>query len=181
MEHDTPPTLWTCGHSTRPWDAFTALLMEAGIEVLVDVRRYAGSRQNPQFAPETMAVRLAEVGVRYDALPALGGRRKVQANSPNDAWRVAAFRGYADHMASEEYRIGRAALIATARTARTCILCAEAVWWRCHRRLIADDFTLHGWRVVHLLAPGRTAIHPLNPAAVLVSDEVRYPAETGAS
>lgn len=168
-------TLWTIGHSTRTWEEFEALLRESGIEVLADVRRFAGSRRNPQYSPDAMAPALSEAGVRYMPLPALGGRRKSAPDSPNTAWRVEAFRAYADHMASAEYIAARAALMETASRERTCVMCAEAVWWRCHRRLIADDFVARGWNVIDILGPEKAEAHALNPDAVLVDGVLRYP------
>lgn len=172
-------TLWTIGHSTRPWEAFVALLQEARIEVLVDVRRFAGSRRNPQFSSATMESALRDVGIDYLPMPELGGRRKADVDSPNGAWRVAAFRGYADYMATSEFVSARERLMQLAQSRRTAVMCAEAVWWRCHRRLIADDFIARGWQVLHLITPGRSEPHPLNPAARMVDGVLRYPAETG--
>ena len=168
-------TLWTIGHSTRPWEEFVAILQAAGIEVLVDVRRFAGSRRNPKYSRDTMPMALAEAGIEYLPMPAMGGRRKPAPDSPNTAWRVEAFRAYADHLASPEYIAARAELMAIARRRRTCVMCAEAVWWRCHRRLIADDFVARGWSVLHLLGPGNVQPHRLNPDAVLVDGVLRYP------
>lgn len=172
---ETAPTLWTIGHSTRPWDEFVAMLDEAGIEVLVDVRRFAGSRRNPQYSRDAMPAALAAVGIRYWALPGLGGRRKAEPESPNTAWRVEAFRAYADYMASSDYIAARQSLMAGALLRRTCVMCAEAVWWRCHRRLVADDLVARGWSVLHLMARGKLATHALNADAVLIDDVLRYP------
>ena len=169
-------TLWTIGHSTREWDEFTGMLRDAGIEVLVDVRRFAGSRRNPQFSPLAMAPALAEAGIEYLPMPAFGGRRKPLPDSPNGAWRVAAFRGYADYMAEPEFAQARERLMQLAQARRAAVMCAEAVWWRCHRRLISDDFTARGWTVCHLMAPGKTTRHELNPDARMVDDVLRYPA-----
>lgn len=171
-------TLWTVGHSTRPWDAFVALLQEARIKTLVDVRRYAGSRRNPQFAPVTMAPALREAGIEYLPMPEFGGRRSADKASKNTAWRVAAFRAYADYMETPEFVLGRERLMQVARDRRTAVMCAEAVWWRCHRRLIADDFIARGWQVLHLMAPGRSAPHPLHEAARMIDGVLRYPAES---
>lgn len=171
----TVGTLWTIGHSTRPWPVFVAMLEEAGIEVLVDIRRFAGSRRNPQFSRDAMPMALEAVGIRYRPLPAMGGRRKALAGSANTAWRVEAFRAYADHLATSEYVDARAALMDGAMQRRTCVMCAEALWWQCHRRLVADDFVARGWGVQHLLAPGRTEPHTLNPDALMVDDVLRYP------
>ncbi|MCY7355136.1 MAG: DUF488 domain-containing protein [Lysobacter sp.] len=170
-------TLWTIGHSTRPWDAFAALLQEARIKALVDVRRFAGSRRNPQYSPLAMAPALHAIGIDYVAMPEFGGRRTADADSPNTAWRVAAFRGYADYMAAPEFVLARVQLMQRAQSQRTAVMCAEAVWWRCHRRLIADDFIARGWQVLHLLTLGRIEPHPLNASARMVDDVLRYPAE----
>ncbi|MBS0213796.1 MAG: DUF488 domain-containing protein [Proteobacteria bacterium] len=174
----TQPTLWTIGHGTRPWEDFLDLLRQADIAVLADVRRFAGSRHNPQFSRDALPAELRAAGIDYLPLPGLGGRRKALPDSPNTAWRVEAFRAYADHMGSAEYTDARTALMATASARRTCVMCAETLWWRCHRRLIADDFSARGWRVLHLLARGKTQSHLLNADAVLVNGVLRYPART---
>lgn len=169
-------TLWTIGHSTREWDAFLALLRPAGIECVVDVRRFAGSRRNPQYSPLAMVPALQVAGIDYRAMPEYGGRRAPLPDSCNSAWRVAAFRGYAYYMATPEFALARERLMSLARERHCAVMCAEAVWWRCHRRLIADDFSVRGWQVLHLLAPGKTQPHPLNPDARMVDDVLRYPA-----
>lgn len=172
-------TLWTIGHSTRGWDDFVALLRGARIDCLVDVRRFAGSRRNPQYSPLAMTPALQAAGIEYRPLPELGGRRAPHADSPNGAWRVAAFRGYADYMATPEFKLARERLMQLATARRSAVMCAEAVWWRCHRRLIADDFTVRGWQVLHVMAPGKVQPHPLNPAACMIDGVLHYPAETG--
>jgi uncharacterized protein (DUF488 family) len=169
-------TLWTIGHSTREWDEFAAMLRAAGIECLVDVRRFAGSRRNPQYSPLAMAPALQAAGIDYRPMPEFGGRRTPDPDSPNTAWRVAAFRGYADYMATAEFALAREHLMRLASGQRCAVMCAEAVWWRCHRRLIADDFTARGWQVLHLLAPGKSQPHPLNPDARMIGGVLRYPA-----
>jgi uncharacterized protein (DUF488 family) len=170
-------TLWTIGHSTRPWELFVDMLREAGITQLVDVRRFAGSKRNPQFSPIAMAPALAEAGIAYIPMPELGGRRAALKDSPNGAWRVAAFRGYADYMATPEFELARARLMQLAHAAPTCVMCAEAVWWQCHRRLISDDFIARDWQVLHLMALGKAQPHPLNPAARMCDGVLRYPPE----
>lgn len=169
-------TLWTIGHSTREWDEFAAMLREAGIACLVDVRRFAGSRRNPQYSPSAMAPALETEGIEYLPMPELGGRRKPHADSPNGAWRVAAFRGYADYMATDAFVQARKGLQQLAGDRRCAVMCAEAVWWRCHRRLIADDFSMRGWEVLHLMALGKTQSHPVNADARMVDGVLRYPA-----
>jgi len=131
-------TLFTIGHSTRAIGELLALLAEHGIETLIDVRRFPGSRRHPQFSREALAASLAAAGIEYVHEPDLGGRRQPRPDSPNTAWRVAAFRGYADYMDSEPFAAALARLLRSAARSRTVILCAEAVPWRCHRRLIAD-------------------------------------------
>lgn len=137
-------TLWTIGHSTRPIDVFLSMLQEAGIAVLADVRRFAGSRRNPQFSRDTLPKALRGAGIDYLPMPALGGRRKPDPDSPNTAWRVEAFRAYADHLASAEYVGARDSLMRIAASRRSCVMCAEAVWWRCHR---ADRRRFHRARM----------------------------------
>lgn len=169
-------TLWTIGHSTRRWEEFVSMLQAPGIEVLVDVRRFAGSRRNPQYSRSVMPAALAEAGIEYLPMPAMGGRRKPVPDSPNTAWRVEAFRAYADHLASAEYIAARTELMQVAERHRACVMCAESVWWRCHRRLISDDFVARGWDVIHLMAPNRSEHHALNVEALMVGDVLRYPA-----
>ena len=170
-------TLWTIGHSTREWDDFVAMLREAGIDCLVDVRRFAGSRRNPQYSPLAMAPALRDAAIDYVPMPEFGGRRVPLPDSPNGAWRVTAFRGYADYMATPEFALARTRLMDLAGARRISVMCAEAVWWRCHRRLIADDFTARGWQVLHLMAPGKVQPHPLNSAARMRDGVLRYPPE----
>ncbi|WP_149193619.1 DUF488 family protein [Luteimonas suaedae] len=171
-----PRTLWTVGHSTRDWDAFVALLTAAGIETVADVRRFAGSRRHPQFSGAAMARALPQAGLAYVPMPGLGGRRPPRPDSPNTAWRNAGFRGYADYMATPEYAAARDRLGDLALASRTAMLCAEAVWWQCHRGLIADDFKARGWEVIHLLAAGRTQPHPYTSAARIVDGRLDYSA-----
>ena len=173
-------TLWTIGHSTRPWEMFAGMLHEAGIVVVADVRRFAGSRRHPQFSGTAMADALPADGIEYLPLPALGGRRPPRPDSPNTAWRNASFRGYADHMDSAEYRDARARLARIALARRTVVMCAEAMWWQCHRGLIADDFKASGWDVVHLMAPGRSEPHPYTGAERIVGGRLVYSAPEAA-
>lgn len=174
--NDTPATdtLWTVGHSTRSWEDFIALLHEAGIRTLVDVRRFAGSRRHPQFSGETMARALPLEGIAYVPIVDLGGRRSPRADSPNDAWRNASFRGYADYMDTPAYRDAREQLARLAHAAPTAVMCAEAMWWQCHRSLISDDFKASGWSVLHLQSRGRTAEHPYTGAARIIDGRLDY-------
>lgn len=170
-------TLWTIGHSIRAWDEFAGMLLAARIEVLADVRRFAGSRRNPQFSGQVMGAALAESDIAYVPMPELGGRRPTRADSPNLAWRNASFRGYADYMRTPDYLAARARLARLALEERVAVMCAEAVWWRCHRSLIADDFKAAGWEVIHLLAPGRQQEHPYTSAARIVEGRLDYTAQ----
>ncbi|MEO6878214.1 MAG: DUF488 domain-containing protein, partial [Gemmatimonadaceae bacterium] len=130
-----PGTLWTIGHSTLPIDEFVDSLYGHGVTHVVDVRRFAGSRAYPQFNPEPLAQSLESAGITYSALPGLGGRRKPDPASRHVAWRNDAFRGYADYMDTPEFAAAATELAAVAREDRVAILCAEAVWWRCHRSM----------------------------------------------
>lgn len=170
------PTLWTIGHSTREWDVFVAMLREAGIGVLADVRRFAGSRRHPQFSGETMSRALPQAGIDYLPMPDLGGRRPPRKDSPHTAWRNSSFRGYADYMETAPWQDARDRLDAIARERRTAVMCAEAMWWQCHRGLIADDFKARGWTVIHLMQPARSDEHPYTSAARIVDGRLDYSA-----
>lgn len=174
MYSTDPHTLWTIGHSTRAWEVFVTMLRGPGIVRLVDVRRFAGSRRNPQFSGQDMGKALAAEGIGYEPMPALGGRRTPRTDSPNGAWRNASFRGYADYMQTGEYQAARQRLQDLARTGPVAIMCAEAMWWQCHRSLIADDFKVDGWTVLHLLAAGRQQEHPYTSAARIVDGRLDY-------
>jgi uncharacterized protein (DUF488 family) len=165
-------TIWTIGHSTRALDELIGLLRENDIQRLADVRRYPGSNRYPHFSRQSLAQSLASAGVEYVHIPELGGRRQAEADSPNTAWRNAQFRGYADHMATPEFRAALASLIADPR--RTAIMCAEAVPWKCHRNLISDDLARRGHEVIHILGPGSTQPHALNPKARVEDDRLVY-------
>ena len=174
MSRTDAGTLWTIGHSVRPWDEFVGMLVAARIDALADVRRFAGSRRNPQFSGETMAAALAKKSIDYLPMPDLGGRRPAREDSPNLAWRNAGFRGYADYMATLPYRAARERLAKLAQEKRTAVMCAEAMWWQCHRSLISDDFKAEGWQVIHLLSPGREQEHPYTSAARIVEGRLDY-------
>src|SRR5438105_1723541 len=130
--------IWTIGHSTRKIDIFVALLEENAIKAVADVRMHPGSKRYPQFNRENLAMTLKEAGIRYEHLPELGGRRKPAADSKNTAWRNEAFRGYADYMETTEFRKGVERLLDVSdETGPAAIMCAEAVWWRCHRASVS--------------------------------------------
>jgi uncharacterized protein (DUF488 family) len=166
----------TVGHSNHEETEFVELLRGAGVELIADVRRYPGSRRQPHFERTALAAVLLEAGIGYRWLgETLGGRRKALPDSPNGAWESDQFRGYADHMATDEFAAGLAELEGLAREQRVAIMCAEAWWVRCHRRLIADALTARGWRVLHLGANGRLEEHELTEFAVVENGVVTYP------
>jgi len=169
-------TIYTIGHSTRSADALLALLREAEVKLVADVRRYPSSRRHPQFNQSALATWLGRQGIEYTHMVDLGGRRTPAPDSRNGGWREEAFRGYADYMESPEFQKALAELEAAARKRRTAIMCAEAVWWRCHRRLIADALVVRGWRVEHLGIGDGRAVHELPGfAAVGPGGSLTYP------
>ena len=168
--------IYTIGHSTRSLEEFVSLLREHGVTRLADIRRYPGSRRHPHFSGDSLQRTLPEHGIEHVHFESLGGRRRPAKSSPNGAWENEQFRGYADHMASEEFAAGLGELERLAQERRVAIMCAEAWWVRCHRRLIADALTARGWRVLHLAANGRLEEHELTEFAVVEDGVVTYPA-----
>ncbi len=164
------PLIFTIGHSTRPWSEFLELLVAHSVRCLVDVRHYPSSRRYPQFNGAAMQRELAAAGIDYVHEVDLGGRRAPLPDSPNDYWRLDQFRGYADWQNSAEYQAAMARLTQRATHEPTAITCAEAVPWRCHRQLIADDLTLRGWEVRHIMSVSKADRHELNAAIVRDSD-----------
>ncbi|HEY3567772.1 MAG TPA: DUF488 domain-containing protein [Thermoanaerobaculia bacterium] len=162
------PPVFTVGHSTRPIEDLLALLSEHGVQTLVDVRRFPGSRRHPQYSRDALAASLAAAGIQYVHEPGLGGRRAARPDSPHTAWRVDAFRGYADYMETPEFQAALERLIQRASEETVAILCAEAVPWRCHRRLISDALVARGVQVMHILSPGRANPHELDSNARLL-------------
>jgi len=159
----------TIGHSTRSLAELTALLCSAGVDFLVDVRRFPGSRTNPQFNAETLAPALGDNGIFYRHVPTLGGRRGGGAKqaSVNTLWREATFRAYADYALTSEFRGGFDELLALASEHRVAIMCAEAVWWRCHRRIVTDYLLASGVAVRHILGVDKIEPASLTPGAVV--------------
>ena len=166
--------IWTIGHSTRTLEDFLTLLHAHAIDTLADVRRFPGSKRHPHFGADALAESTSAKGIRYLRLPALGGRRTPERDSPNTGWKNAAFRGYADYARSGEFAQGLRALTDAASGSRLAIMCAEAVWWRCHRRIIADVLTAHGWEVRHIADARPAALHVIDAPAHLVSGELSY-------
>jgi len=172
-------TIRTVGHGTASADALAALLHGADVATVVDVRSYPGSRANPQFGRERMERWLPDAGIAYQWLQGLGGRRRPSPDSPNVGLRNEQFRAYADHMVTPEFATALEELLTIAGGSATAVMCSESVWWRCHRRLLADHLVLvEGIEVVHLFHDGRAVAHPVTPGACRVGDQVRYDAPT---
>ena len=169
--------IWTIGHSTNALEKFIDILRSAGIEVVADVRSYPGSREYPQFNKENLMVSLPADQINYFHISNLGGRRKVNKDSKNTAWRHPAFRGYADYMETTDFKIGIEELFFIAEKNRTAILCAETLWWRCHRSMIADYLKLNGWKVVHLFSNHKTEEHPFTQPAKIKNGNLDYSSE----
>jgi uncharacterized protein (DUF488 family) len=171
--------IWTIGHSTRTIDEFISLLKENGTKLVADVRMFPGSKRYPQFGREALAKSLGESGIRYEHFPELGGRRTPKPDSRNTAWRNASFRGYADYMETEQFQKEIERLFdLVLKAGLTAIMCAEAVWWRCHRSLIADYLKARGVEVLHILGANKVEPHPYTPAARIVDGELSYGPES---
>lgn len=166
--------IWTIGHSTRTAQNLGEILLAHKIETLVDVRTFPGSRRYPQFNKSELSAFLANLGINYVHLPRLGGRRLPRKDSHNTAWRNSSFRGYADHMETPEFDAGIKELLELARTNRTAVMCAEALWWKCHRSLIADYLKAIGHMVLHIVDEKKTEEHPFTSAARIVDGELSY-------
>jgi uncharacterized protein (DUF488 family) len=168
----------TIGHSTRKIDIFISALEEHGIKLVADVRLQPGSKRHPQFNKEALRGSLSARGIGYEHLPELGGRRKPRPDSRNTAWRNEAFRGYADHMETEEFQKGIVRLVdLAAKIGPTAIMCAEALWWRCHRALISDFLKVRGVEVTHIVDLGKTEPHPYTSAVKIVDGVLSYAAD----
>lgn len=176
-------TLFTIGHSTRSLEEFTDLLQESQIGALVDVRRLPGSRRFPHFNDDVLAEKLPELGISYRRAEELTGRRKVSttiAFEVNGFWNNRSFHNYADHALSSEFSESLQELIHAAQDTLTVIMCSEAVWWRCHRRIISDHLLAAGQQVNHIMGPGNITEASLTEGAVIgPDDQVTYPEPQG--
>jgi uncharacterized protein (DUF488 family) len=178
-------TIWTIGHSNRELNNFLALLAAEHIESLADVRRFPGSRRHPHFNREALSAILQNVGVTYTHFPALGGRRTVAGVSDpgrnkttkNSPWQVADYADYADYMLTDDFKAAFHELQTLAAHSRTAIMCAEALPWRCHRRLIADQFIAQAWQVLDIIGPNNTKPHELPTFATITAGQVTYPGD----
>ena len=168
-------TLYTIGHSTRPLDDFIAVLQSHSIQTLVDIRSFPMSRRLPHFNREALEKTLPEAGIQYAWLKELGGRRKkIRDDSPNVALRNDSFRNYADYMLTEDFQHGIAELVTLAEQSRTAYMCAERVYFHCHRMLVSDWLVAHGHEVFHIDGTGPVKAHALLAEARLIDGEVIY-------
>jgi uncharacterized protein (DUF488 family) len=167
--------IYTVGHSNRTLEELIAMLRSFEVSVLVDIRTMPRSRHNPHFNGDALDAALRPLGIRYAHVRELGGLRKARKDSPNAAWRNASFRGYADHMATDDFERGLTQLGALAARGTVALMCAEAVPWRCHRSLVADALIARGVQVEHISAPSRAKPHKLTPFARVEGTRVTYP------
>jgi uncharacterized protein (DUF488 family) len=170
-----PGTVYTVGHSTRSAEELVALLREFGVQELVDIRTVPRSRTNPQFDLDRLPATFAQAGIGHTYCKGPGGLRPTSGASVNTAWRNASFRGYADHMQTEEFRSALAGLEELAAQRVAAIMCAEAVWWRCHRSLVAEALLVRGHDVRHIVGPGQQTPAALRDFAVVDGDRITYP------
>lgn len=166
--------IWTVGHSTRSAAELDQILSAHQIEALVDVRSFPGSRRYPHFNQLALSKGLEHVGIQYVHCPKLGGRRQPTLHSKNTAWKNASFRAYADHIETEEFRMGIEELLEVSSRKRTAIMCAEALWWRCHRSLIADYLKARGIEVIHILDVKQSEDHRYTSAARILEGRLTY-------
>lgn len=166
--------VWTVGHSNQTLDKFIALLNSFGITALVDIRSLPGSRRYPHFNKEVLEVSLPENGILYFHLKGLGGRRPVKKDSKNTAWRLPAFRGYADYMETDDFKAAAKQLESIAIESRTAFMCSEVLWWRCHRSLVSDWLKVNGWNVFHITGSGKVTEHPYTQPAHIVNGKLTY-------
>ena len=166
--------IWTIGHSTRSIEAFIDALRAHGIQALVDVRRFPKSRRLPHFEGDALKLALSKIGIDYHHFAEMGGWRKPRPDSVNTAWRSPGFRGYADHMESVEFQQAIERLLDIARHRRTAVMCAERLWFRCHRMLIADYLKATGIEVIHIEDAETAVAHPYTSAACIVDGRLSY-------
>jgi len=166
--------IWTIGHSTHTLESFLSMLKSFDIETVADVRNFPGSRRFPHFNKDSLEKSLSEDGIDYVHFKELGGRRSTRVDSVNDGWRLAAFRGYADYMETEEFNNAMTKLELLADKKRVAYMCAEAVWWRCHRSLISDYLKHKGWTVMHIMNVGKSEEHPYTNPARIVDHKLVY-------
>lgn len=175
---DTPENiLYTIGHSTHPIDEFIEMLKHFGIKMLVDIRRFPGSRKYPQFNKDSLVQSLEQAEIGYRHIEQLGGRRKSHPDSLNINWHNESFRAYADYMEDEAFKEGIKELESYAHAQLTAFMCSEALWWRCHRSMVADYLKAKGWEVIHIFSGNKTEIHPYTSPARIINGELSYKSE----
>ena len=166
--------IWTIGHSTHPLEEFVEWLQSFEIKALADIRRYPGSRRYPHFNKDALAISLPENGISYYHFEDLGGRRKARPDSVNHVWRHPSFRGYADYMATEDFKATAEELKKIAILKRTAMMCSEAVWWSCHRSMVSDHLKANDWEVLHIMGPDKTTEHPYTKPAKIEEGKLVY-------
>ncbi|MHC5353986.1 DUF488 domain-containing protein [Myroides sp. LJL115] len=177
MLSNDPALIYTIGHSTHSIEEFLTMLKNFHVQTLVDVRALPGSRKFPQFDQDSLKESLEHNGIQYVYLKDLGGRRKVHKDSKNTLWHNASFRAYADYMQSESFQQAVEQLEQIALKSTTAIMCAEALWYRCHRSMIADYLKAKGWKVLHIMSKTKAQEHPYTSPAIIVGDKVIYTPE----
>jgi len=166
--------IYTIGHSTRTLDYFLQMLDSFGIKFVADIRRHPGSTKYPQYNKDQLSGSLQENKIAYRHFPELGGRRKVSPDSKNTAWKNESFRAYADYMETPEFRQGIINLEHEASNTPTAFMCSEAVWWRCHRSLVADYLKWKGWDVQHIMDVSKSTEHPFTKPAKIINGMLDY-------
>lgn len=166
--------IWTIGHSTHTLDEFILMLKSFQIEMIADIRSFPGSRRYPHFNKEALAISLPLNEIEYVHLSGLGGRRKKNIDSHNTGWRLDAFRGYADYMETGMFKTEIEELERLGSKMRVAFMCAEAVWWRCHRSLVSDYLKQQGWKVLHIMGKGKSEEHPYTGPARIVENKLVY-------
>lgn len=168
------PALYTIGHSTRSFAELLEMLQSFDVKIVVDVRSMPGSRKYPQFNQDVLNASLRDAGVQYIHMTDLGGRRKPNKDSENTRWNNPSFRAYADYMETEEFKNAAENLMKLASEHKVAIMCSEAVWWRCHRSMIADFFKAKNWTVLHIMAIGKVTEHSYTSPAIINGNDVAY-------
>lgn len=176
----TENEIWTIGHSTRTLNEFVEMLKSFSIKTLVDIRSLPGSNKFPQYNQDALQKSLMLNDIDYQYFEELGGRRKTNPESKNTIWRNKSFRGYADYMETEEFADGLKKLEDLAQQSRTVIMCAEAVWWRCHRSMVADALKVKGWQVMHVMSENKATEHPFTQPAQVIDGKLNYGKENQA-
>lgn len=174
MKEEKEKIIWTIGHSTHPLDEFILLLTSFQISLVADIRNYPGSKRFPHFNKEALQISLPQNNIQYIHLKQLGGRRSPVPGSVNTRWRHTAFRGYADYMATADFKKAMIELENIASKENIAYMCSEAVWWSCHRSLVSDYLKIRGWKVMHIMSKTKAAEHPYTSAARIVNGKLRY-------